>query len=306
MTVDPVFISIIIPVYNDAARLRRCLAALNHQTMPKAQYEIIVVDNNSTDDIAAAAQAYEQIVLTHESQPGSYAARNRGISMAKGDVLAFTDSDCIPAKDWLEMGLAHLRVEPNCGFVAGGIKLFFAHPGRPNPIELYDSLFNLQQKKYLEEQGWGATANLFAYKSMFDRVGLFNDSLQSGGDAEWGKRVSTEGYRVFYAEEAYILHPARSSFREFCQKNRRTLTGAYRLSQTSQCDRVLQSFTFNDSLLKQLRPPLRSAFRKSYGDNRLKRTGQKMTVFWLVIFFHYLRAFEILRLKAVGLSASPS
>jgi len=303
---DTLFISVVIPVYNDLARLQTCLAAIENQTLSKEKYEVIVVDNNSTDDIESVVEAFEQARLGYEKQPGSYAARNKGISLAKGDVLAFTDSDCIPAENWLEKGLEQLCSQLNCGFVAGGIRLFFTTPEKPNPIELYDSLFNLQQQKYLEEQGWGATANLFTFKEIFNKVGLFNATLRSGGDAEWGKRVSAAGYSVLYADDCYILHPARNSFNELCKKDRRTIKGVYALSQTSAHDHILQSFVVEDSFLASIRPPLRSAFKKSYRDERLKQPSQKTMVFLLVIFFHYLRAFEILRLRNSPLSVKPS
>ncbi len=300
------FVSVIIPVYNDSARLRTCLAAIKDQTLSKEKYEVIVIDNNSTDGIRGVVKEFEQVRLAYEEKPGSYAARNKGISLAKGEVLAFTDSDCIPSQKWLEKGLDQLRAEPNCGFVAGEIKIFFITPEKPNPIELYDSLFNLQQQKYVEEQGWGATANLFAFREVFESVGVFDATLQSGGDAEWGKRVSAAGYSTFYADGCYILHPARHSFSELCRKDRRTVRGAYTLSQTSSHEHILQSFVFDNSFFASVRPPLRSAFRKSYQDKRLKQPRQKTIVFLLVVFFHYLRAFEILRLRTGRFSVKPS
>ncbi|MEM8805222.1 MAG: glycosyltransferase family A protein [Cyanobacteria bacterium P01_G01_bin.38] len=296
------FLSIIIPVYNDVKRLQLCLDSLENQTLPRHQYEIIVVDNNSQDDIKTAVQNFDQVMLAYEPLPGSYLARNKGISLAKGDILAFTDSDCIPAKDWLEKGSKHLLSIQGCGFVAGNIKFFFDAHNQPNPIELYDSLVNLQQKKYLEEQGWGATANLFTFKDVFDDVGLFNVHLKSGGDAEWGKRVSSRGYNVIYAEDCCIRHPARSSLKEIYKKIQRTMSGVYAISQTSQNQQVRQLFAPNDnplthSLLTQLRPPLRSAFQKSYQDRRLKKIHEKTTIFLLIFLLHYLKVFELFRLK---------
>ena len=296
------FITVIIPVYNDAERLQICLQSLENQTIPKQQYEIVVIDNNSSDDVQKVVQNFQQVSLGFEKQPGSYCARNKGISLARGEVLAFTDSDCIPSPGWLEKGLQCLASVPDCGFVAGGIKFFFSNPGNPNPIELYDSLFYLQQKIYVEERGWGATANLFTFKKVFDEVGLFNTTLKSGGDAEWGRRVSSNGYKAFYAEDCYISHPARSSFKEIRKKIRRTLGGTHTISKTSQHDRVLELFTPKDTLLTQLRPPLRSAFRKSFKNQRLKNYHQKVTIFLMVFFFHYLRTFEMFQLRTEKLS----
>lgn len=296
------FVSVIIPVYNDVCRLKGCLESLENQTLSKDQYEIVVVDNNSSDKVANLVDTFRQASLGFEKQPGSYSARNKGISLAKGDVLAFTDSDCIPSPDWLEKGLQYLLSVPDCGFVAGGINFFFSNPGKPNPIELYDSLFYLQQKIYVEERGWGATANLFTFKKVFNEIGLFNTALNSGGDAEWGRRVSSTDYKAVYAEDCYISHPARSSFKEIRKKIRRTLGGAHTIGKISQHDQVLELFTPKDTLLTQLRPPLRSAFRKSFQNQKLESYYQRTTIFLMVFFFHYLRAFEMFQLRTKKLS----
>ena len=101
-------VSVIIPVYNDAERLKLCLDALARQTYPGDRYEVIVVDNGSQQDPELVTSRYEQVTLAHEACRGSYAARNTGLALARGDVLAFTNSDCIPAADWIEHGVARL------------------------------------------------------------------------------------------------------------------------------------------------------------------------------------------------------
>ena len=102
------FVSVIIPVYNDSERLKLCLEALENQTYSKDLYEVIVVDNASEEDIKSIVGQFSQAKYTYESQSGSYVARNKGISIARGEILAFTDSDCIPASDWIEKGVANL------------------------------------------------------------------------------------------------------------------------------------------------------------------------------------------------------
>ncbi|MBO1348747.1 MAG: glycosyltransferase family 2 protein [Hormoscilla sp. GUM202] len=98
-------VSVIIPVYNDAEPLRTCLECLENQTYPKESYEVIVVDNASQSDTASVVNEFSQAMITYEKKPGSYAARNKGISVAKGEIIAFTDADCIPAADWIEKGV---------------------------------------------------------------------------------------------------------------------------------------------------------------------------------------------------------
>ncbi len=89
----------IVPVYNDILRLETCLRALQEQTYPKDPYEIIAVDNGSDESIESVVKRFSQAVVAYEAFPGSYAARNRGSSLSRGHILAFTDSNCIPASD---------------------------------------------------------------------------------------------------------------------------------------------------------------------------------------------------------------
>ena len=115
------FVSVIIPVFNDTEKLQLCLKALENQTYPQELYEIIVIDNNSDRNITEVTKQFKQVSLTQESKRGSYAARNQGIKIARGDLLAFTDSDCIPTANWLENGVNKLLLVSNCGIVAGKI-----------------------------------------------------------------------------------------------------------------------------------------------------------------------------------------
>lgn len=225
------FVSVVIPVFNDAASLRLCLQALEHQTYPQSYYEVIVVDNGSDEAavIQAVVQEFGQAIGAFEPTPGSYAARNKGISLAKGDIVAFTDADCIPATNWIEQGVRWLQQTLNCGLVAGRIDVFFNHPDRATLVELYEQVMAFPQAEFLEKYQGGATANLFTFKHVLDRVGGFNTHLKSGGDLEWGRRVHSLGYQQVYAEEVCIAHPARSSFHQLYKKTRRVAGGVYDL-----------------------------------------------------------------------------
>lgn len=94
-------ISVIVPVYNSARYLPVCIASLLAQDYPRDQFEIIMVDNNSTDRSAAIIAGFPKVKLVAETKQSSYAARNHGVALAAGSILAFTDSDCAVAKDWL-------------------------------------------------------------------------------------------------------------------------------------------------------------------------------------------------------------
>ncbi len=272
------FVSIVIPVYNDSERLKRCLQVLEHQTYPKSQYEVIVVDNNSDDDIKSLVSHFPQALYEFEQKPGSYAARNKGIAVAKGAILGFTDSDCIPNSDWIDRGVSYLS--DKCHYVAGRISIFFRNPERPTVPELYDSLNCLNQHYYIESVHYGATANLFVHKTLFDNVGLFNDSLKSGGDKEWGQRVFAANYQQVYAENAVVLHPARYSSREVAKKIARVTKG--------HCKVEKKHRRFSIELIKELyfsfKPPIRDAI-KIFNNENLAGPGHRIsyTCFFLYI-----------------------
>lgn len=291
------FVSVIIPVFNDLERLELCLIALENQTYSQQLYEIIVVDNNSTENIAKVTEQFKQVTLTQESKRGSYAARNQGIKIAKGELLAFTDSDCIPTTNWLENGVKILLSESNCGIVAGKIDLYYQNKDIPNAAEIFDKIVNLQQEKYVEESHYGATANLFTFKRVFEKVGLFNDNLKSGGDADWGNRVFAADYQLIYAKDVVVLHPARNTLNQLAKKVMRQTGGTFDRQEK-------QKLNFSQILnyIIQLRPPVRSAIRKSIAASELKGILSKIKLTFIIIILHYLRLSEEVRLKLGGKS----
>lgn len=292
------FVSVIVPVFNDSERLKICLEAIQAQTYLKSLYEVIVVDNSSDEDIKSIINHFTQVVVTFESCPGSYVARNKGISVAKGDVLAFTDADCIPAPNWLEKGVANLLSTPRCGLVAGKIEFFFKDPDRPTAVELYDAyMIGLPQQKFIEKWRYGATANLFTFKHVVEDVGCFDSKLKSSGDKEWGQRVFAAGYTQIYADDTCIAHPARYFLSQLHKKLTRLTGGKQDLKKR----RGYQFRDFIKDLAKNLRPPLGAYFR-IWSDERLKGSKQKIQITSVMLLIRYLGAWELVRLQFGGKS----
>ena len=98
-------VSVIVPVFNNSEQLVKCIYALVNQSYPADLYHIIVVDNGSTEKIKNVLLGFTGVTYILENRPGSYIARNTGIKYASGEIIAFTDSDCIPKYDWLENGI---------------------------------------------------------------------------------------------------------------------------------------------------------------------------------------------------------
>jgi GT2 family glycosyltransferase len=222
-------VSVIVPFFGtDTEMLDRCVSALLAQDYPRDRLEVLIVDNNTRATLGERYQSSTVFLsVIHEPQPGAYSARNRGISIARGEVYAFTDSDCVPARDWVRTGIMYLDSTPNCGFVAGRIVLTVRDTDRPGLFELYDLCINFRQEEYVHRFHFGATANLIAYADVFEKVGRFDPRFFSGGDCEWGQRVWETGYRQVFAPDAVVYHPARSTLKKVCEKAWRTTGRAF-------------------------------------------------------------------------------
>lgn len=280
------FVSVIVPTFNDRDCLQRCLQALSYQSYPPDSYEIVVVDNSPSPNprLPPLMAEFPTIVLAYEPRRGSYAARNHGLHLAQGSVIAFTDDDCVPALDWLEKGVDWLIRHPDCGLVAGRIRTFARNPDAPTAAELYDSRHFLQQKTYVARYHFGATANLFTFKSRFDSVGLFNSDLYSGGDREWGERVFAAGYPLLYANDVVIDHPARHSLRELCTKTLRVTIGTHYLERTNH-----QSFAaLLAEALPQIRPHLSYA-RDRWEDPSIQGWQRKLGCYFIYLVLRYIK-----------------
>jgi glycosyltransferase involved in cell wall biosynthesis len=217
-------VTVVVPYFGALGQLRTCLAALQVQSRPPD--EIIAVDNGSAADLTALQQAYPKVRWFHEPVPGSYAARNCGLREATGEVIAFTDGDCIPNPAWLEEGVGSLHSAGPT--IVGGRIALLDPPGRPlNVCEIFEELFfgMSDQQRLIEVHGFAATANLFTYRSAFARAGVFDQSLKSSGDKEWVLRATARGEILAYAPSAVVSHPRRSRFRDIYRKARRIVGG---------------------------------------------------------------------------------
>jgi glycosyltransferase involved in cell wall biosynthesis len=216
-------VSVVVPVRDDLHRLTACLDALAAQRVTGG-VEVLVVDDGSAVPVAGVLGDRPNLVVLRQSPAGSYAARNRGLRAATADVIAFTDADCVPHPDWLERALAVLDADPALDVVAGAVEVFAPDSGW-DAVALHDALTAFSQREFVERHGFGATANLIARRRVFERVGPFDATLQSGGDAEWGERASAAGCRLVYRQDVRVGHPARSTLKEVVSKLRRTTRG---------------------------------------------------------------------------------
>lgn len=219
----PPHISVIIPTYRQWELLYACLNSLRHQSVPKENFEVVIVNNDAGDSCPYELPATNMRLIV-EPRPGSYAARNTGIHAASGSVLAFTDADCIPEEQWLERGVKALLESEAPAFVGGRINVFARTPNHPNRWERFDQFFGFDQKKY-GSSGFFVTANVFYERQTVESLGGFSEARLSGGDAEMGLRATAAGYHAIYEHGAIVYHPARNTRRAIRTKYRRIMGG---------------------------------------------------------------------------------
>ncbi|MCJ8164428.1 glycosyltransferase [Pontibacter sp. E15-1] len=223
MTYQP-FVSVIIPTYHDWARLSLCINALNNQTYPNDKYEVIMINNDPRDEAPAGYTLPANFKLISEGKPGSYAARNAGLALAKGELIGFTDSDCIPHPTWIENAVSMFGTG-EVDRIAGKIELIYKDVNDKTWVELYESIYSFNQKKAVAVLKASVTANLFSRKALFDKVGGFDASKKSGEDIGWNRRANAAGFNLVYGDKVVINHPARSTFKEFRNQKLREFGG---------------------------------------------------------------------------------
>lgn len=216
-------VSIIIPTYRDWQRLSFCLQALEDQSFANELFEIIVVNNDPGDSTPSWLKIPSNCKIIKEGKPGSYAARNAAIKISGAKILGFTDSDCIPKKDWIKNAVRVLEENPGAKRIGGAIELFYKKD-EPSKVELYDKVFAFPQEAYVNS-GNAVTANMFTYKSVFEKLGFFDENLMSGGDYQWGKLAFKNGVPIVYAPNAIVGHPARPTIKELVVKAKRVGKG---------------------------------------------------------------------------------
>lgn len=282
--------SVIVPHYRDLERLDACLAALSHQSFD--DFEVIVADNNSPEGIEAVrdrvAGRGKVVVVT---EPGAGPARNGGADHARGEILAFTDCDCVPAATWLEAGVRALQ---QCDFAGGAMEVLVADALAMTATEAFERVFAFDNEDYVLRKGFSVTANLFVPRRIFEQVGGFRVGVSE--DLEWCLRARAGGFRLGYAPDALVGHPARRTWSELHRKWVRLNEEAFALALERPNGRTLW-------LIKALAIPLSAVAHapKPFFSGALSSFKDRLGALWILFRLRLWRAGHALRLlKAAG------
>ncbi|HYR95839.1 MAG TPA: glycosyltransferase [Candidatus Binatus sp.] len=204
-------VSVIVPAFNAEHTIGDCLEALLAQDYPPERLEIIAVDNRSTDRTAAVMCQHPVRVVAERRVQSSYAARNTGLAAARGSVLCFTDSDCLPDPGWVEAMVAALA-DDDAGGAAGRIE---AATGTTlvERFQVEERVLDAANAFTRPALPFAQTANAAYRRVIFQRVGLFDPSLVSGGDLDLSWRMQRAGWGLAYAPGAVVRHRHRRTFR---------------------------------------------------------------------------------------------
>ena len=213
------FVSVIVPVFNGAATIESCVQSLLAQDYPRERHEIIVVDNNSSDETAAIVTRYPVRLVHERHKQSSYAARNRGVQEAQGEWLAFTDADCIVDSGWLSRLMVG-HEDPSVGGLAGRVV-----PAQP--VSLLEQ-FAVSRGQVSQDVSMAnsflpvaITANVAYRRQVWEGLGGFDETMISSGDMNFAWRLQLLHCKTIrFNRAAMVFHQHRASFRAFWKQHR--------------------------------------------------------------------------------------
>ncbi len=196
--------SVVVPAYNAQDTLGKCLEAILSQTVPRDMYEVIVVDDGSTDRTEEVARQYGVKVLKQHHQ-GPATARNLGLREAKGAVILFTDADCAPAPDWLEKMLTPFSEDRIVGVKGAYMTHQRGVIARFAQIEYETKYDRMRKQRYID---FIDTCSAAYTTEIIRSCGGFDPAFPTSAneDIDLSFRLAKRGHKMLFAPEAIVFH----------------------------------------------------------------------------------------------------
>ncbi len=214
-------VSVIIPVKDRAEELRRCLQSVQRLQYPKERLEVLVVDDGSSDDGPAVARSLGASVIPSGGRGrGPAAARNRGASAARGEILAFLDSDCVASEQWL-VEIVEAFADPSVAAVGGRVDGMRTSSALDR-YEAQMSSLSLGARGRSAQLGsdtfYLPSCNLLVRRSAFMDVGGFREELHVAEDVDLSWRLRDQGCTIAYVPRGRVLHEHRNRLGPFLRR----------------------------------------------------------------------------------------
>jgi GT2 family glycosyltransferase len=213
-------ISVVVPAWNSAGVLPALFSALAAQT---AEHELVIVDAGSSDGTAGVAEAGGVRVVVSARRNRSF-ARNLGVAAACGELIAFTDADCVPAAGWLEALAACLASTP---LAAGPVRVTAG--AQPTMAERFDLLWRGPQERYVAA-GVAGSGNLGIRREAFERLGGYDGRFHAGEDTDLCLRAQDAGLELAWCPAAEVSHPAATGLHAVARRGFEQGVSARRLA----------------------------------------------------------------------------
>jgi glycosyltransferase involved in cell wall biosynthesis len=214
-------VSVVVIVLNGAGSICACLEALTSQDYPRDRYEIIVVDNGSTDGTVELVKRYP-VRVVHELRRGYSPARNAGVKATTGAIVAFTDADCFAEPDWLRELVRPYR-DPGVGVVGGAVRSYL--PAAPTLVEAFIDRAKFADQGAPRPDGllpFLVTRNVSYRKVLLEQAGLFDVDLPMCEDVDMSRRVQLVlGATAVVAPTAVVRHKHHDTWKELASFMRR-------------------------------------------------------------------------------------
>lgn len=191
------FISVVIPAFNSESYIGDLFQGILNQSFPEENFEIIVVDNGSTDNTYEISSRFADTVIRAPHCATVAEVRNEGVRHCKGELLGFLDSDCVPDKDWLQNAARAFM---------DGERVFGNKVGVPNSAGWIERAWFINRHKKAQETNYINSANLFMAKSVYIEVGGFDENLVSGEDYDICKRSRENDISVRARPDINVVH----------------------------------------------------------------------------------------------------
>jgi len=197
-----VVLSVVIPALNEELFIGHCLSALAGQTLGSDKFEVILVDNGSTDrtrEITAKFETCLNLRVLEATKGNISTLRNQGASVATGSFLAFLDADCFPNSTWLSDAMELLRLGDG-----GVVGAFYTVPDKSRWVAKawYGDMATMRSGRV----SYVPSGNLFVSRNLFLRLGGFAPAIQTSEDFEFCQRVKTAGYSVQAIPHLSVVH----------------------------------------------------------------------------------------------------